>query len=394
MIIKRKLSSVLKELTRQFPVTLLTGSRQSGKSTLFQGLFPKYEYLTLDDLRTRDLALNDPELFLSYHKTPLIIDEIQNAPDLLSYIKLKIDKTRSKGSYLLTGSQQFSLMSNVHESLAGRLGIASLCPFSIEEFYIDRNKNIPLWSEIALKGLYPQPNVEKNIKITNWFSSYIDSLLNKDIKNNLKKDHLMAYDHFIKLIATRSSLELNFLNLSKELGVSSLTVQSWTQLLEKSQLIYLVPPYYKNLGKRIVKANKLFFLDPGLVSYLTGHRSTIQIQDGPLTGQLFETLVVSEIIKYFYNRGEKPPIFYFRDNLGLEVDLLIEFQNKVLLIEIKSTSSPSRSHIEPMKKVKKLIPNSKAILLCNRQEDYPLDKEIKSIHWSNISAFLKTFFKT
>ena len=390
--IPRKISKHLKNIVKQFPVMLLTGARQSGKSTLLQKLFSPYEYVSLDNIKIRQQATADPELFLTNYNPPLIIDEVQHIPDLLSYIKLNVDKTKTKGSYILTGSQQFSLVSDIHESLAGRAGTAYLDPFSIEELYFSKNMKIPFWTEICLSGLYPEPNTEKGINLNLWFSNYIDSILNKDIKNNLRKEHLKSYDHFIKLIATRTAQELKYSNISNELGVSSLTIQSWTGFLERSQLIYLLPPYYKNLGKRIVKSHKLYFLDAGLVAFLTGHRTKEQILDGPMSGQLFETLVVSEIVKYFHNRGEKPPIFYYRENLGAEVDLMLDFQNKVLLIEIKATSNVTKKHIEPLKKVQSLIPKSRAIVLCNISRDFYIDENILAINWLNISKFLNEYF--
>lgn len=390
--ISRKISNHLKEIVKQFPVMLLTGARQSGKSTLLQKLFPSYEYVSLDNIRIRQQAGTDPELFLANYNPPLIIDEVQHVPDLLSYIKLNIDKTKTKGSYILTGSQQFSLVSDIHESLAGRVGAAYLDPFSIEELYLDKNIKIPFWTEICLRGLYPELNVDKEIDLNLWFSNYIDSILNKDIKNNLRKDHLKSYDHFIKLSATRTAQEFKYSNISNELGVSSLTIQSWTGLLERSQLIYLLPPYYRNLGKRIVKSHKLYFLDAGLVAFLSGHRTKEQILDGPMTGQLFETLVVSEVVKYFHNRGEKPPIFYYRENLGAETDLILDFQNKVLLIEIKAASNLTKNHIESLKKVQSLIPKSRAIVLCNVSRDFYIDKNILAVNWLNVSKFLDEYF--
>lgn len=390
--IKRKITSYLKKVINQSPVTLLTGCRQSGKSTLLQEILPSYRYITLDDLKLREQAVNEPELFLNYFEPPLIIDEVQNAPSILSYIKLNVDKKRIKGSYILTGSQQFSLMSDVHESLAGRLGIVSLTPFSIEEFYIDRKKSIPVWTEIVLRGLYPELNVDTKQDPKIWFSRYIESLLNKDIKNNLKKDYLGVYDKFIKLLSVRVSQELNYSDLSKELGLSSLTVQSWVTLLERSQILFRLPPYYKNLGKRITKSHKSYFIDSGLVSYLTGHRTKEQIQDSPMTGALFENLVVCEVIKFFFNRGENPPIYFFRDNHGLEADLIIELGNKVLIAEIKSTSNPGKHHIQALKKIKKLIPKSETILICNRKESFLVEQDIPSMHWSKVSELLDERF--
>ncbi len=381
---KRDLSNILKKAIAQFKVILLTGARQSGKSTLLKAILPEYNYVSLDDIETRRQANEDPDLFLKYNECPLIIDEIQNAPDLLSYIKKKVDNEQKEGAFVLTGSQQFNLMADVHESLAGRMAVLSLNPFSVQELY---SKEVPLWSKIVLKGLYPEPNI-KEMDRTLWFDSYIDTILNKDIRANIKKEHIKVYDQFIKLIALRSSQELNFASLSKELGVSKLTVQSWIALLEKSQLIYLVPPYHNNLGKRIVKSQKLYFLDPGIVSHLTGHASEEQIQKGPMSGALFEGLVLSELVKFFNHQGKKPSIYFFRDNNGLEVDFIIEYKGQVIATEVKLTATPKKEYGKSLEAFVKLKPDSKAYLLCNKEEAFQISDNVQTSHWSRLATVL------
>ncbi len=382
MYIKRLLTPFLEKLLKQFPVILLSGCRQSGKSTLLQKIFSNYTYVTLDDLQARDLANNDPQLFLDFYKTPVIIDEIQNVPELLSYIKIHIDQNRNKrGQYILTGSQQFTLVADIQESLAGRLGMATLTPIAIEE--LSKTKT-GTWTDYALNGLYPELIANPKLEPKLWYSAYIESLLNKDIRDNLKKEHLGTYDRFIKLLATRCSQEVKFQDFAKELGVSNLTIQSWLALLERSQIIFLLQPYYKNLGKRIVKSPKLYFLDTGLVSYLSGNTNNEIIQNGPMAGSLFENFVVAEIYKYFCNRGIKPPLYHFRDSQGVEVDLVIEHENKHLLIEIKSTMSPKKDHASGLEKVASLFKKSKSLVACNTGKDTPLTKSTIAIHWSKI----------
>lgn len=389
MYIKRLLTPFLQKLVKQFPAVLLSGARQSGKSTLLQKNFPNYTYVTLDDLQARDMAKNDPQLFLDFYKTPVIIDEIQNVPDLLSYIKIQIDQNRKmKGRYILTGSQQFTLVADIHESLAGRLGIATLTPISIEELI---KTKISTWIDYSLNGLYPELIADSKLEPKLWYSSYIETLLNKDIRDNLKKEHLGTYDRFIKLLATRCSQELIYQDLAKELGVSNLTIQSWVSLLERSQIIFLMQPYYKNLGKRIVKSPKIYFLDTGLVSYLSGNTNKEIIQNGPMAGALFENFVISEIYKYFCNRGIKPPLYHFRDSQGVEVDLVIEHEGKYLLLEIKSTMSPRKDHASGLEKIVKLLPTAATLVVCNTKNKTPLSSQVIAIPWLNIFEILEEF---
>lgn len=382
----RKLSNTLKQTIKEAPVILLTGARQCGKSTLLTKLFPDYKYVTLDDLSLRSQAKDDPELFLSYHKKPIIIDEIQNAPDLLSYIKIAVDKDRKYGSFILTGSQQFDLMSGVFESLAGRLAIASLSPFSIEELY--KKKEVPIWSDIVARGLFPEPYLNEELDSYKWYLRYLESLLNRDIKQNLREDKLGSFEQFIKLVMTRTAQELVFANLAKEIGVSALTIKNWTSLLERSQIAFLLQPYFTNLGKRIIKTPKIYFIDSAIAAYLTGHRDALAIREGVMAGHLFENLVVLEVYKYFNNRGEKAPIYFFRDNHGLEADLVIEINNQTIFIEIKITADPEKHHYSNLEKLIKLKPGSKGLFLCNKKTSMALTKDIEAIHWTKVASYL------
>lgn len=389
--IKRQLTPFIKKLLAQFPAILLSGCRQSGKSTLLTKNFPDYTYVTLDDLQARDLARTDPKAFLDFYKAPVIIDEIQNAPDLLSYIKIEIDSNRKKkGQYIFTGSQQFTLVADIHESLAGRLGMATLTPIAIEEL---NKKKTSTWIDHSLNGLYPELIADAKLESKLWYSTYIESLLNKDIRDNLKREHLGTYDRFIKLLAARCSQELKYQDLAKELGVSNLTIQSWISLLERSQIIFLLQPYYKNLGKRIIKSPKLYFLDTGLVSYLSGNTTKEIIQNGPMAGALFENFVIAEIYKYFCNRGIKAPLYHFRDSQGVEVDLVIEHESKYMLFEIKTTMSPKKDHASGLEKVNQLLPDAKSTVICNTKNQTPLTSEVLAINWSHVFEMLENLIE-
>ena len=382
----RKLSDSLLETVQEAPVLLLTGPRQSGKSTLLKKLFPDYKYISLDDLRLRAQAKDDPELFLAYHKKPIIIDEIQNAPNLFSYIKMAVDNNRDYGSFILTGSEQFDLMSGVFESLAGRLAIASLTPFSIEELYTEGDT--PLWHEIVAQGLFPEPHLRKKRNSYKWYMNYLESLINRDIKQNLREDKLGSFDQFIKLVVIRTAQEIIFANIAKDIGVSALTIKNWTGLLERSQIAFLLQPYFSNLGKRIIKTPKIYFIDSAITAYLTGHRDARAIREGVMAGHLFENLVIVEIYKYFHNRGEKAPIYFFRDNHGLEADLVLEINGKTIFVEIKITADPEKHHYSNLVKLIKLKPGSKGLFLCNRKDSMALTKDIEAIHWTKIFEYL------
>ncbi|MFZ3086052.1 MAG: ATP-binding protein, partial [Candidatus Hydromicrobium sp.] len=312
MYIKRLIEKIIIDTLKTFPVVILTGARQSGKTTLLKHLFSStFNYISLDELDIRSLAINDPREFLNKFKTPLIIDEIQNAPQLLPYIKAVVDKERKNGRFIITGSQQFPLMKNVSESLAGRAAILNLYPFMIEEItgnYITEEKSIDSYLKNAsnkkipgslkidlgswlLDGGYPGLFVNSKISKNIWFSSYIQTYIDRDVRGNIKNENLNDFERFLKLMASRTSQELSYSNLSRDIGLSVPTIKSWISLLQTNSIIYLLQPYYKNFGKRIIKSPKLYFLDTGLAAYLSGIQTKEHLLNGPMGGALFETFV-------------------------------------------------------------------------------------------------------
>ncbi|NQY80214.1 MAG: ATP-binding protein [Candidatus Caenarcaniphilales bacterium] len=389
----RKLSEYCHKLAKQFAVILVTGARQAGKSTLLRNIFPNHQYLSLDDLRIRTQANESTATFLDFYKSPLIIDEVQYAPDLLSYIKIIVDEKKFKdekfqGMYILTGSQKFELMDQIKESLAGRMAILNLNTLSIEELS-QQEGDLPFWTECVYRSLYPEPFLNKDLDLRVWFETYVQSWLNRDIRQNLKNSHLAVFDKFLSLIATRISAEENFTDIAKELGVSRLTVQSWASLLEKTQVLYSLQPYHNNLGKRIIKSSKLYFLDTGLANYLSGFFTPEQISNSIMTGAFFENFIVTEAIKFFENRAIKAPISFFRDSNGLEVDLIIEYESRVLAIEIKSTDNPRKQHLKGLHKFTKLFDRKiETYLVCNSKTRMMVSDEVQAIPWQELPALL------
>lgn len=360
--VPRKIEPALKKAAKQFPAVALTGPRQSGKSTLLRELFPHYQYVTFDDPVVREQAVTDPNLFLDSAGEKVIIDEIQYVPELLSYLKVRIDRNRGqKGRFLLTGSQQFSLIKNLGDSLAGRIGLLELLPFSVLE-----KKDIPgmvlatpmdSFVHACLKGNFPEIAIHKEMDSHLWYAGYLQTYLERDIRSIYNVGSLRDFQQFLKLLAARCSQVFNLTKLSGDIGVSVTTVKRWISILEASRIIYLLPPYYRNFGKRITKTPKVYFIDCGLVCYLTGLKNREHLLSGPLAGALFENYCVQETVKAFLNQAERPPLYYLRTHNNVEVDLLIETGLHTLLpVEIKLTKTPKPAMAENINKIQNIFP--------------------------------------
>ncbi len=365
MYIKRLLEKSLKDSLNTFPVVLITGPRQSGKTTLVQKVFgKKYTYVSLDELDIRSLAIEDPRTFLEQYSAPVIIDEIQNVPSLLPFIKAKVDQDRTAGQWILTGSQQFPLMRNVGESLAGRVAVLTLYPFSIDEIskrlrpkldnasdyihHLLQNKSTLGNSFSAgkwlLEGGYPEIQVNKSIKKNIWFSSYLQTYIDRDVRGNIKTANLNDFERFVKVLAARTSQELNYSTISREIGVSVPTIKSWVSFLEASSLIYLLYPYHKNFGKRVIKSPKCYFMDTGLVSFLVGLQDEAHLLQGPMAGALFETACVMQFVKRFTALMDSCTLYFFRSVDGYEVDLLVDTADGIYPVEIKLSATITSKH--------------------------------------------------
>lgn len=327
----RQLESKLQQYLAHFSVIGLTGPRQSGKSTLLLHLLKDYQYVTFDDYQLLDFFYHDPEKFMRLYSHKVIFDEAQKAPELFNYIKIAVDKNRqSYGKFVLTGSTQFTLMQNITESLAGRIGLLSLLPYEITEIPKSLRK------ASIYQGGYPEIVNRKYHLSQDWFSAYLDTYITKDVSALAKIGDKRHFRRLIYLLAANTSQQLNLTRYSTDLGVDVKTIKRWISILEASYIIFLLPPYYRNFGKRIVKSPKIYFYDTGLVSYLTGIHSESLFEQGPMAGSIFENYIVSEILKRETHRKSHAELFYIRTNHGAEVDLIIDYKTHKELIEIKS----------------------------------------------------------
>jgi predicted AAA+ superfamily ATPase len=345
MYIQRTIEKLLPGILATFPCLAVTGPRQSGKSTLLRHALPEYRYVTLDDPAVLEQALSDPVYFLDSLGDQCIIDEIQLAPGLLSYVKMRVDADRSRnGRYVFTGSQQFGMIRNLGDSLAGRIALLDLLPFSADEMQsaVPANGGLELFATSSLTGAYPQLAVTPKIDRRLWYASYIQTYLERDIRSLYDIGRLREFHRFMQLLAVRCSQMLNMSSFATDLGVSVTTIKRWLSVLEAGRIIFLLPPHFNNLGNRITKTPKIYFLDTGLACHLVGVRDREQLLEGPMAGALFENYCLQETVKCFANLGEQPLISYVRTNNGLEVDLIIEGINqRALPVEIKLSRTPT-----------------------------------------------------
>ena len=337
-MIERTAYSALMRLAEQFPVVAITGPRQSGKSTLTKYAFPEKKYVSFDDKNLRELAKSNPGDFLKAFPDGLIVDEAQKVPEIFDAVKLIIDKgSYTPGKYILTGSSQFRLKQNITDSLAGRVGLLKLLPFSMAEL-----KEAGLLPDepydIFFKGFYPPlHDVDKHFHFDDWFENYIDTYLDLDVKNQINADNLSAFRKFIQVCALYSGQMVNYDSISRDIGVSAVTIKNWCSILEASYIIHFLEPDSNNLGRTIVKTPKLYFVDSGLMCYLLRLESKEELLLDDHKGAVVETAAVSELLKKRYNDAKKANLTYYRDKNGFEVDIITDWKRN-FAIEVKSKS--------------------------------------------------------
>ena len=405
MYLSRLLENTFRDSLKTFPATFVGGPRQSGKTTLVQtALNDSHTYVSLDELDIRSFAADDPRGFFERYPPPVIVDEIQQVPQLLPYIKARIDQDRRPGNWILTGSQQWPLMRNISESLAGRIAVLNLHPFTLGEMtsnlclefaeitsFVEHLKKqtskfdntLPLGDWI-LRGGYPEVFVNREISNKLWFSSYVQTYLDRDIRGNLRTSSLLDFEKFLQILAGRTSQELNFSTLSRDVGVSVPTIKSWVSLLEASGIIYLLPPYHRNFGKRLIKSPKCYFMDSGLVCYLVGLYSTDHLLKGPLSGPLFESVCITQFIKRLSALSDPSSLFFWRSTDGLEVDLIIESAGQLIPIEFKLTSTLNPRHLQSLERWSQVAgPNiHDALIISSSDRGGLIRQNIYNCHYS------------
>lgn len=339
--INRELATVIKEASQYFSVITVTGPRQSGKTTLLQNIFSELPYFSLENLDIQKFAVNDPIAFLNQHPNGMILDEVHNAPGLLSYIQGIVDAD-PKRRFILSGSSQFAMLRKVTQSLAGRTAVFELLPFSYSEIKeLPRSKTL---DELIFNGFYPAIYADKNIPKF-LYPSYVKTYLEKDVRDLLQIKDMMQFQIFIRLCAGRIGSLFNASELANEVGVSAKTITSWLSVLQASYIVMLLPPYFENSRKRLTKTPKLYFIDTGLAAYLLGIESAEQLGRDKMRGGLFENFVVIEALKHRYNQGKESNLYFYRDSNQNEVDLILKNRESLCGIEIKS-SMTYNSHFE------------------------------------------------
>lgn len=397
--IKRLAESVIKKQEKMFKTILVTGARQVGKTTMLKNVKPDIPYITLDDKILNQEAIEDPALFLKSNKPPIIIDEIQYAPDLLRNIKMIVDESEEKARFYLTGSQQFHLMKDISESLAGRVGILNLLGLSLREIininfnepfiptttYLDKREKHKtkisydeLWN-IIYKGSMPAL-YEEELDVEMYYAMYVSTYIERDVRSLTQVGDTLKFLKFMTALASRMGQLLNLNSIANEVGITITTAQRWLSILISSNIVYLLEPYYNNIMKRAVKTPKIYFLDTGLGAYLTKWKNAQVLETGTMSGNFFENFVIVEIIKSYYNSGElRPPVYFYRDKEKQEIDLVIEQNGKLHPIEIKKTANPTKDMMKNFKVLEKVKEVGEGAIICMYDNILNLDEKNKVI---------------
>ena len=404
MYFNRHIELVVKRMAKRKPVLVLTGARQVGKSTMLKEVFSATNYIALDRPLVRQSAKDNPSIFFEVNRPPIIVDEVQKAAELFDYIKDIVDQDKSKGQFYLTGSQSMKLMKNIGDSLAGRAGIIKMLGLSMRELdgvdyheaFVPTNEHFNNMDKCVKsfdyqkiikrihKGFFPELyEIESSLKDWNdFYSSYFQTYIEKDIKDVLNIQDESAFIKFVKTVASLTGEMLNYATISEFCGKDAKTVQAWMSVLESSGLVYLLEPYYNNLNKRLTKTPKMYFLDTGLACWLLGWNTPEQLTNGAMWGHIFETFVFAEVLKSYYNDGiVKPSLYYYRDKEKNEIDLLVEENGVLHPIEIKTTSDPIKSMIKAFRLLDK-IPNKKngsGAVICLAKERLPLTENVSIV---------------
>jgi len=348
-IFERNISPLLISAAQSFPVTVLTGPRQSGKTTLLKHLFPQYTYINLEAPDSLLKVKSDPRGYLASTKGPWIIDEAQRLPELFSYIQVYLDENNAAGQFILSGSQNFQLLEKISQTLAGRAAILELLPLTYDEFLSHKKMEQKKVWDYVYHGAYPRP-YQENLDHQLWYNSYIRTYLERDVRDIMKVRDLSKFQLFLKLCAGRHGQLLNIESLAVDCGISGTAATQWFSILEASYICYRLRPYRKNYNKRLVKTPKLFFYDSAIVCHLLEIESPQHLAMHVSRGHIFEGFILSEIIKSYTNRGREAPVYFWRDHSGLEVDIIVERPENISAIEVKSGMTFDRDFLTSLKK--------------------------------------------
>lgn len=387
MLIKRHAEATLLQLAREYPVVAVTGPRQSGKTTLVRKTFPDKPYVSLEDLDQRQFATDDPRGFLSNYPDGAILDEVQRSPGLFSYLQTRLDQAKKKGLFVLTGSQQFDLLSGITQSLAGRIALLPLLPFALGELQAAKLAPTAL-SELLFRGLYP-PIYAGIEQAGIWYGNYVRTYIERDVRQVIQVRELSAFQRFVRMCAGRTGQLTNLSALASDCGVSHNTAKAWLSVLEASYIVHLLRPHHMNFDKRLVKTPKLYFHDTGLACWLLGIRSPAQLDSHAQRGALFETWAVAELLKARYNRALESNLYFWRDRSGNEVDVLIEDGNTLSPVEIKAGQTVASDYFRGLERWQGLAKgvSGKGWLLFGGTKS-ETRRGFRVVPWADIGSFV------
>lgn len=383
-MIERIAAKELINLAGQYKAVAVTGPRQSGKTTLVKSVFSTKPYVSLENPDTRVFATEDPRGFLSSYPNGAILDEVQRVPELFSYLQQVLDEQNKPGYFILTGSNNFLLQESISQSLAGRIAHLVLLPFSLQELGKNAGSNA---DEFIFKGMYP-PLYDKKFETNKWYTNYIQTYIEKDIRQLKNINNLMLFERFVKLCAGRTGQLLNMQNLAIETGVDNKTISSWLSVLESSFILFRLQPHHSNFNKRLVKMPKLYFFDTGLATALLGITDQSQLHQHPLKGALFENFIITELLKNRLNKGLPPGLFFWRDNTGHEIDVVKERDGQLFPIEIKSGSTITNEYFKGLEFWNKISKQKGGAVIYGGLQLQNRSDDITVFPWNNIHESL------
>jgi len=384
-MLKREITKECAQLLTEYPIVTIIGPRQAGKTTLAKS-FSKYEYCNLESPENREFAVNDPKAFLKQFSNRVILDEFQRVPELLSYIQVTVDENKQNGQFILTGSHQLALKGAITQSLSGRTALLHLLPFSISELNA-ANIKFEHFEGYIFSGFLPRIYDQKQRPVQA-YANYYQTYVERDVRQLINVKDTSLFEKFMKLLAGRVGQLIDYNSLSNDVGVDAKTIKNWLSILEASYIIFKLPPFYENFGKRVIKSPKYYFVEVGLLSYLLGIEKAAQISRDPLVGSIFENLVIIEFLKLRFNQGKMANLYFYRDSNQNEIDLLIDNGTKLTAIEIKSSSTYSNSQFNNINKITKVMSKIKNSYLVYSGKKKTLNNNRYAISFDQISDIL------